>query len=969
MSAPSIIAFDSKLLQNATPIDMGINRTIILQDIRQFTLVEEGELDLFAVPVVDGQPAGRWSFLGRLERGAVILGAPLGPRHGLLARPSIGSRILSIPTGDLVSLSGDDATPRAAAQLVSGVEQVIVALANSLRTKLPPRDFTPLVPGESARIKGRGSVRSVEGVQWVEVVTGSVEMADDANGALNPGELLCITERDWLTATEPTVLNSRTTGELLAARELWERLIVHTARTLYAIDRRVERRDEDERIGLEARRQLDQNTMKTTAQRFESLLRDTDAKLRLADTVADPPALAAMRVLAAHLGFPVKQPPPGSVTTRNQSSIEAIAMASGARLRTIRLDGLWWKQDLGHLIAYRKGGEQPVALLRISGKYLIAEAGRVTQVTQAVSETLTKKGTAVYQPLPAAVKTVGGLLKFGISGNRADLWRFAGIGLLVAIIGLLAPLMTGAVLGTFVSQAQTSFIIQGSLLVIAAAFVVGALSVVQNFAVLRIESRSTEKMQSGMWMRLLSLPATFFGKYSTGALGTQVMGVSAAQEMLSGVVTTATVGLITGLANLLLVFLIDVQLALIGAGLLAVALVVAGVAGYLDIGRQRAVYENEQKVASRVFQLLTAVPKLRVAAAEDRAFGVWAEEFTKGRSLSASSRRVQNMLATFNSGFPIVCSVVIFAIVGGPMAGELSVTTFLSFFASFSLLIASSLQFTGAAITAIGIVPMLQKLTPILEAEPEVNDQKADPGDLSGRVALSGVAFRYGDGPLVLDDVSITVDVGEFVAIVGPSGSGKSTILRLLLGFESPSAGSVLYDGQDLSELEVSAVRRQCGVVLQNGSLMAGDIKTNIIGSTTYTVADAWKAAEMAGIATDIKAMPMGMNTVLSEGANALSGGQRQRMMIARSLIGRPRIVLFDEATSALDNPTQQMVAESTRRLNASRIVIAHRLSTIANADKIVVLDKGKVVQVGTYEELMAEPDSVFHKLARRQMS
>ena len=232
------------------------------------------------------------------------------------------------------------------------------------------------------------------------------------------------------------------------------------------------------------------------------------------------------------------------------------------------------------------------------------------------------------------------------------------------------------------------------------------------------------------------------------------------------------------------------------------------------------------------------------------------------------------------------------------------------------------------------------------------------------------MTFRYKeDGPLVLDDVDLTVEPGEFVALVGPSGSGKSTVLRLLLGFEQPSAGSVLYDGQNLAELDVSAVRRQCGVVLQHGALLAGSIKTNIVGSGSYTVEDAWAAAEMAGISADIEAMPMGMNTVLSEGTSTLSGGQRQRLMIARALVARPRIVFFDEATSALDNPTQQMVAECTRRLNASRVVIAHRLSTVADADKIVVMDGGRVVQEGRYEELLADSAGLFARLAQRQMS
>jgi ABC-type bacteriocin/lantibiotic exporter with double-glycine peptidase domain len=219
-----------------------------------------------------------------------------------------------------------------------------------------------------------------------------------------------------------------------------------------------------------------------------------------------------------------------------------------------------------------------------------------------------------------------------------------------------------------------------------------------------------------------------------------------------------------------------------------------------------------------------------------------------------------------------------------------------------------------------------------------------------------------------LNGVSFTVDPGEFVAIVGSTGSGKSTILRLLLGFESPDSGSVFYDGHELDHLDVTDVRRQCGVVLQGGSLLPGDILTNITGGIGHSVEDAWNAARLAGIADDIKAMPMNMYTYIAEGASTFSGGQAQRLMIARALVSSPRILYFDEATSALDNETQRLVTESTHKLNASRVVIAHRLSTIALADKIVVLDGGRIVQQGTYAGLLADTDGVFARLVGRQL-
>jgi ABC-type bacteriocin/lantibiotic exporter with double-glycine peptidase domain len=278
----------------------------------------------------------------------------------------------------------------------------------------------------------------------------------------------------------------------------------------------------------------------------------------------------------------------------------------------------------------------------------------------------------------------------------------------------------------------------------------------------------------------------------------------------------------------------------------------------------------------------------------------------------------------------------------------------------------------GASSSLLAIVdafPAYERTKPILEALPEVTETKTDPGDLSGRIELSHVSFRYkADGPLVLVDFSLQIKAGEFVALVGPSGSGKSTLMRLLLGFETPESGKLYYDGQDLAGLDMRAVRRQCGVVLQNGRLMPGDIYQNIVGTSLLTLEDAWEAARMAGLEKDIYEMPMGMHTVLGEGSSTLSGGQRQRLMIARAIVAKPRIVLLDEATSALDNRTQAIVTRSLEGLKATRIVIAHRLSTVQRAERICVVVKGRLVQSGTFEELAGRPGP-FAELARRQLA
>jgi NHLM bacteriocin system ABC transporter ATP-binding protein len=742
------------------------------------------------------------------------------------------------------------------------------------------------------------------------------------------------------------------------------------------VDWRIERRDTDERAAIESRVAGDSRAVATAARAFAAAVRDTQARIRLADVAEDTPVLAAMRLVAGRLGLPVTAPPASDGHGRRMDAIHRIAAASGIPTRLIRLDNGWWRKDLGPMIGYRKmegAVEEPVALLPDRGGYVVAVPGenRVFAVTSRTARQVSERAVVLYAPLPEKVRDTRSLLRFGHRGNGRDLAALIALGVVIAGLGLVVPVMTGMVLGTFVARAQRDLVVEGALLVVGSGIVAAMLSVVQNLAALRWQGRSAGTLQAAIWSRILSLPVSFFARIQTGQLATTALGIATAQEQLSSVLTTAALGALTGLANLVLVYFFSVRLALVATVLVALGTAVCVGAGWVEVRRQRRVYEHEQKMASRVFQLLTGVPKLRVAAAEDRAFAVWAADLTHGRGLTVSARRVQNLVTTFNAGFPLVCSMVIFLLVGGPWRGSISVTAFLAFFTAFNLMLAAVLQFTGVAITAMGVVPVFERLTPILRAEPETFGTKADPGDLSGRIAFSHVSFRYGgeDGPLVLDDVSFAVEPGEFVAVVGPTGSGKSTILRLLLGFETPSAGSVLYDGQDLADLDVSAVRRQCGVVLQHGALLAGDIKANIIGSTSHTLEEAWEAARRAAIDGEIAAMPMGMHTVLSEGTNTLSGGQRQRIMIARALVAKPRLVFFDEATSALDNPTQLMVAEATRKLNATRVVIAHRLSTIADADRIIVLEQGRIIEQGGFAELQEIPDGVFARLSRGQLA
>jgi ABC-type bacteriocin/lantibiotic exporter with double-glycine peptidase domain len=391
--------------------------------------------------------------------------------------------------------------------------------------------------------------------------------------------------------------------------------------------------------------------------------------------------------------------------------------------------------------------------------------------------------------------------------------------------------------------------------------------------------------------------------------------------------------------------------------------------GLLQLRWQRRAIELGNKLNNRAYQTLRGLPKLRVAAAESFAFAAWAEDFARSRELQQRVGRIKNVTAVLNAVTLPLCSLAMFMLLAGPARGSLTASGFLTFNSAVTLMLTSVTQLTGALVSAVAVLPMIEQLEPVLQAAPEAPSSAAQPGELTGRIEARGLSFRYGDdGPLVLDGVSMVAEPGEFVAIVGASGCGKSTLLRLLIGFDRPESGSVLYDGQDLAALDQAAVRRQCGVVLQSAQPYTGSILDCIRGSGAYSLEETWQAAALAGLAEDIKAMPMGLHTVLSDGGGAISGGQRQRLMIAQALIRRPRVLFLDEATSALDNATQRIVIDSTRALRATRIVIAHRLSTVMDADRVIVMSDGRIVQQGPPAQLLADQQGLFHQLIKRQI-
>jgi len=495
---------------------------------------------------------------------------------------------------------------------------------------------------------------------------------------------------------------------------------------------------------------------------------------------------------------------------------------------------------------------------------------------------------------------------------------------------------------------------------------------------LRVETRGEAVAQTAVWNRLLSLPVSFARRYTTGDLLSRVLSVITIRQQLSGPTLINFTNGLFALFYLGLLIYYNWQLSIIPLIAAGLTIVITVIGGLLLMRIFNPLLELQGQITGQNVQLINGISKLRIASAEKSAFATWSKNYTQQVKLEIKAQQIEDWIILFTKVMPTIASGVLFftlrQLSQNQITNEitgigLSIGTILAFNSAFSTFLGGVSDLNNSVSSALRVLPQSKRLEPILQTKPEVELGKTEPGRLKGNLFIDHVTFRYrSNGPLILDNVSINAQPGEFIALVGSSGSGKSTLLRLLLGFETPESGTVYYDGQDLLGLDRDAVRRQLGVVLQNARLMSGSIFENIAGGSQITLEEAWEASRLSGLADDIEAMPMEMHTVINEGASNISGGQRQRLLIARALALKPRLLLFDEATSALDNRTQAIVSESLEQLKVTRIVIAHRLSTIRHAHRIYVLQAGRIVQQGCFEDL-ASQEGLFARLIARQIA
>ncbi len=965
-----------------TKIKLDVNQSLVLNEHDRFWMITLGEVAVFYAEVDEyGEYSSALKYLCSATSGELLFSliAPKAKDKIRLILVSKGASLVAINKNRLLDIDH--------LFLKSMIDTWVLKTVQAIKQVITPRLYIALKPTETTPLKKEGIAYPFKGLVWCKVNQGEVSKYANNNLIADSKQKLnypfAVSNNLWISALDDAELKIVSTKEalkddiyfMLALNDLQEHLYTKLIET-YELGIKEEQHQIFDKVTSET-----SHLTKTLHQLRTIVSGKKDNALILSpnENGINSALFATCKLIGTAVGFKFEAPKyMESYNNSTTNQLYAIAQTSKVRVRKIILRGAWWKEENGHLLTFYKADKRPVALIQsTSNTYLLKDVstGEAQKVNHDIAEQLEPISYMFFYGFNDTMTSVKKIAKFAFQGIKKDakyliLAAFSG-----SLIGLLVPVLSGVMFDDVIPTADTSLHFEVFAIMLVLSLVTAGLQLVQGVLQLRVETKSSINMQAGVMDHLLRLPVTFYKRFSAGDLTNRALSINGIRQILSSTVMTAVLSGAFSFVNLVLLFYYESSLAWIGVALAVLAVVFISIIGWLKLKYDRQISDVQGDLQGFLFEFLSGISKIRITGGEKRVFALWADKFSKLKRLGFHSGSYQNFVEVFNRSYPLFTSILFFVFIyytvskATTASTMISVGAFMAFISAFNQFLRDCLKMSMALITSLNMITLYERVKPILEETPESSEQSADPGELVGDIEMNSVSFRYHEEqPLVLNDVSFKINRGEMVAFVGTSGSGKSTIMRLLLGFEAPENGSIYYDDDAFDSMNKDLVRRQIGVVLQHGALMSGSIYKNIVGNSELTLEDAWEAASMAGMEDDIKQMPMEMHTVISEGAGTFSGGQRQRLMIARAIVHKPRLLFMDEATSALDNRTQNIVSESLDKLQATRIVIAHRLSTVKNADRIYVLDKGSIVESGTYKELM-EKNGVFTSLAKRQIA
>lgn len=659
---------------------------------------------------------------------------------------------------------------------------------------------------------------------------------------------------------------------------------------------------------------------------------------------------------------------PDNITDRNEQ-LEYLLRPHGITRRTVTLSKGWYKDAIGAMLGIRKSDGMVVALIPagFSGyRYRDMETGKYVKINGKNQELFEEEAIAFYKPLPLKEIGISDLMRYILGTlSPADFVMTGASALAVTLIGMLSPKLNNLLFSRVIEDGSTQILLAITVFMICVTLSSLLINGVKSLIIARINTKMSISVQAAVMSRLMSLPAGFFKNYSSGELSARAQCSNSLCEMLASAVLTTGLTTVFSLVYISQIFVYAPALVIPSLFIMLATVAFTVISALVQMKVSKKKMELSSKESGMSYALISGVQKIKLSGAEMRAFARWGNLYAEEARLAYNPPMFLKINSVISSAISLAGTLMLYWIA---VSSRVSVADYYAFNTAYGMVSGAFLSLAGIALTVAQIKPIMDMVEPILKAVPEISEGKQMITRLSGGIELDNVSFRYNENmPLVIDDLSLKIRPGQYVAIVGATGCGKSTLLRLMLGFESPQKGAVYVDGKDIAAVDLKSLRRNIGVVMQNGKLFTGDIFSNIIISAPWlTMDEAWHAAELSGIAEDIRRMPMGMHTMISEGSGGISGGQRQRLMIARAIAPKPSVLMFDEATSALDNLTQKTVSESLDSLKCTRIVIAHRLSTIKQCDRILVLDKGKVIEDGTYDELI-QGGGFFAELVARQ--
>jgi NHLM bacteriocin system ABC transporter ATP-binding protein len=688
---------------------------------------------------------------------------------------------------------------------------------------------------------------------------------------------------------------------------------------------------------------------------------------RISATVADE-RLRSLDAINQVLGYFGKRPCelPEKIT-KLEEQIEYAVRPYGIMYRTVKLDKGWYKSAVGVMIATKKeGGVAALIPGKIGGYFFFDSDGKKKKLNGKTEKLFESDAVTFYNPLPRKKLTVVSLMKYAFGTlSPIDNLMVTGMTLLISLIGLISPKLNQLLFSTVLESKSVTLLVSIAIFTVCISVSTTLFGAVKSLLNTRVSTKMSTAVQSATMMRILSLPTGFFKDYSAGELTSRATYIGSLCQMIATTIFTTGLTSLFSLIYITQIFAYAPTLVVPALLIILATVLLSIITTFAQMGVSKRQMEIGTKNSGLSYSLVAGVQKIKLSGAEKRAFAKWGGVYAKSAQLSYNPPAIIKLSSVFSLLISSVGTIVMYYFA---VRSNIAIADYYAFSTAYGMVSGAFISLVSIASTIAQIKPVLDMAKPIMETAPEVAEVLKPVERVSGNIEINNVSFRYRESqPSIFDNLTLKIKAGQYVAIVGKTGCGKSTLIRLLLGFEKPQKGAVYYDGKDISGLDLQSLRKKLGVVTQDGKLFRGDIYSNIvISAPELSMDDAWAAAEISGIADDIRAMPMGMQTMISEGAGGVSGGQKQRIMIARAIAPKPKVLIFDEATSALDNITQKKVSDALASLKCTRIVVAHRLSTIKQCDRIIVLDGGKIIEDGTYDELIAE-SGFFAELVERQ--